>query len=113
MENYGPATYGDRCLRNVAAHLDEGGRFVMDAWVPDPTRYRNDQVLAVNQVAADRVVLDVPSSRTSAGSVEQRGLCRALGLSGGVEGRLPAGLGLLAEEGLFGRKDEPFPGLVR
>ena len=47
-----------RCLRNVAAHLDDGGRFVMDAWVPDPTRYRNDQVLAVNQVAADRVVLD-------------------------------------------------------
>jgi SAM-dependent methyltransferase len=47
-----------RCLRNVAAHLDDGGWFVMDAWVPDPTRYRNHQALAVNQVTADQVVLD-------------------------------------------------------
>jgi SAM-dependent methyltransferase len=47
-----------RCLRNVAAHLDDGGWFVMDAWVPDPTRYRNDQALSVTEVASDRVVLD-------------------------------------------------------
>lgn len=47
-----------RCLRNVAAHLDDRGWFVMDAWVPDPTRYRNQQAVSVTQVAADHVVLD-------------------------------------------------------
>ena len=39
-----------RCLRNVAAHLDDGGWFVMEDWVPDPTRYRHHQGLAANQV---------------------------------------------------------------
>lgn len=47
-----------RCLRNVAAHLDEGGWFVMDAWVPDVTRFRNNQALSTHQVTVDRVVLD-------------------------------------------------------
>jgi hypothetical protein len=46
-------------------------------------------------------------------SVGRRRLGLVLGLSGGVESRLPAGLGLVAEEGLLGREDEPFPRLVR
>ena len=47
-----------QCLRNVAAHLEEGGWFVMDAWVPDLTRYRSNQTLTTNQITADHVVLD-------------------------------------------------------
>ncbi|MGH9009352.1 MAG: class I SAM-dependent DNA methyltransferase [Acidimicrobiia bacterium] len=47
-----------RCLRNVADHLDEGGWFVMDAWVPDLTRFRGNEALSTSQVTADHVVLD-------------------------------------------------------
>jgi len=47
-----------------------------------------------------------------AGSVGQRGLRLAFGLSGGVESRLPAGFGFVAEEGLLGGEDEPFPGFI-
>jgi SAM-dependent methyltransferase len=34
-----------RCLHNVAAHLEDGGWFVLDAWVPDVGRYRDAQVV--------------------------------------------------------------------
>jgi SAM-dependent methyltransferase len=47
-----------RCLGNVAAHLEAGGWFVMDAFVPDPGRFRRQQAIAVHRVDADRVVLD-------------------------------------------------------
>ena len=47
-----------RCLRNVASHLDAGGHFVMDAFVPDVTRFRNHQDLSVQQVGTDRVVVE-------------------------------------------------------
>jgi SAM-dependent methyltransferase len=47
-----------RCLRNVARHLDAGGRFVMDAFVPDVARFRNQQDLSVQRVGTDQVVID-------------------------------------------------------
>jgi SAM-dependent methyltransferase len=47
-----------RCLRNVVRHLDTGGHFVMDAFVPDVTRFRNRQDLSVQQVGTDQVVVD-------------------------------------------------------
>jgi hypothetical protein len=47
-----------RCLHNVAAHLEGGGWFVMDAFVPDPTRFRNDQTVTVSHVDTQRVVLN-------------------------------------------------------
>jgi SAM-dependent methyltransferase len=48
-----------RCLRNVAAHLDEEGAFVMDAFVPDVTRYRDHQAVTAQWVAPDALLLDV------------------------------------------------------
>jgi SAM-dependent methyltransferase len=47
-----------RCLRNVASHLDAGGHFVMDAFVPDVARFRNHQDLSVQDVGTDQVVVD-------------------------------------------------------
>jgi SAM-dependent methyltransferase len=47
-----------RCLRNVANHLDPGGHFVMDAFVPDVARFRNHQDLSVQSIGTDQVVVD-------------------------------------------------------
>jgi SAM-dependent methyltransferase len=47
-----------RCLRNAASHLDPGGHFVMDAFVPDVARFRNHQDLSVQHVGTDQVVVD-------------------------------------------------------
>jgi SAM-dependent methyltransferase len=48
-----------RCLGNVAAHLDEGGAFVIEAFVPDLTRYHNHQTVTAKEVDSNAVVLDV------------------------------------------------------
>lgn len=48
-----------RCLRNVARHLDPTGHFVMDAFVPDLTRFQHQQSVSVPHVSMDRVMLDV------------------------------------------------------
>jgi hypothetical protein len=53
------------------------------------------------------------AATTKPESVGQRHLGSPLCRASGLEARLPAGLGLLAEERLFRREDEPFPGLVR
>lgn len=42
-----------RCFENVAAHLADGGVFVVEAFVPDLTRFHRDQ-----RVVAERVGLD-------------------------------------------------------
>ena len=47
-----------RCVRNVAAHLTSGGRFVVHAFVPDTSRYSQDQALSVRDVGAASVRLD-------------------------------------------------------
>jgi hypothetical protein len=47
-----------RCLQNVAAHLDEGGSFVMDAFVPDVARFRDHQNLSAPWVRVDEVLID-------------------------------------------------------
>jgi SAM-dependent methyltransferase len=47
------------CLRNVAEHLTDDGVFVLDAFVPDLSRYQRNQVTQVNEVGVDRVFLDV------------------------------------------------------
>lgn len=47
-----------KCFANAAAHLDEDGVFVLDVFVPDPTRYdRNQRVSAMN-VELDAVDLE-------------------------------------------------------
>lgn len=48
-----------RCLKNVAAHLAPGGHFVMDAFVPDLSRFQGRQSVSVPDVGVDHVMLDV------------------------------------------------------
>jgi hypothetical protein len=55
-----------RCFKGVARHLDDDGRFLLEAALPGPgeavpgPQYRlEDQYVAAEQVEADRVVLDV------------------------------------------------------
>ena len=48
-----------RCFRNVAEHLSPGGCFVIEAFVPDMTRFHHGQSNWATKVAADQVELDV------------------------------------------------------
>ncbi|HEX2576325.1 MAG TPA: class I SAM-dependent methyltransferase [Aquihabitans sp.] len=47
-----------RCLASVASVLEPGGRFVVEAFVPDPSQERTDRVTP-KRVTADHVVLHV------------------------------------------------------
>jgi SAM-dependent methyltransferase len=47
-----------RCFRNVAAHLGADGCFVIEAFVPDMSRFTGGQVNWATNVTADRVELD-------------------------------------------------------
>ena len=51
------------CFEKVAALLTDGGRFVVEAFVPDADRVGPTDVVVPRQVAADRVVLSVTQSR--------------------------------------------------
>ena len=48
-----------QCFRNVASRLSEGGCFVIEAFVPDLTRFVRDQVNLVTKITVDEVQLDV------------------------------------------------------
>ena len=48
-----------RCFRNVAAHLSPDGCFVIEAFVPDMTRFDHGQVNWATKVTEDVVELDV------------------------------------------------------
>lgn len=48
-----------QCFRNVAAHLETGGCFVIEAFVPDVTRFQGGQVNWATKVTTDEVQLDV------------------------------------------------------
>ena len=48
-----------RCFRNVAAHLSRDGCFVIEAFVPDLTRFTGGQVNWATKVTVDEVQLDV------------------------------------------------------
>ncbi len=47
------------CFRNAARHLDTGGAFVIEAFVPDPARFDRGQRVHVRDVMDDEVRLDV------------------------------------------------------
>ncbi len=47
-----------RCFANVAGHLADGGAFVLEAFVPDLTRFDRGQRLDVTRVEVDQVFLD-------------------------------------------------------
>jgi SAM-dependent methyltransferase len=48
-----------RCFERVAHHLTPGGRFVIEAFVPDPSRFVRDQHIEVRHVGIDNAVLSV------------------------------------------------------
>ena len=48
-----------RCFEGVADHLTPEGRFVIEAFVPDPNRYVRDQHLEVRHVGVDSAVVSV------------------------------------------------------
>jgi SAM-dependent methyltransferase len=48
-----------RCFANAAAHLRDGGRFVVEAFVPDLGRFDRGQRVGVSAVSIDRVDLEV------------------------------------------------------
>jgi SAM-dependent methyltransferase len=48
-----------RCFRNVADHLTDNGVFVIEAFVPDMTRYVRGQNISVTRVETDMAVLDL------------------------------------------------------
>ena len=47
------------CFRGVADHLAPGGRFVIEAFVPDVTRFERHQHVEVRHVGADAAMLSV------------------------------------------------------
>lgn len=47
-----------RCMRNVAAHLEPGGWFVLDAFVPDLDRFSGNQAVSVQEIRSTGVFLD-------------------------------------------------------
>lgn len=46
------------CFANAARHLGPGGRFVVDAWVPDPGRFVEGGSVSLRHVTADRLSVD-------------------------------------------------------
>jgi SAM-dependent methyltransferase len=48
-----------RCLRNVARHLEPDGFFVLDAFVPDVTRYVDGQRMTITEILGRSAVIDV------------------------------------------------------
>src|SRR5262245_22477514 len=56
---YGLLTQNDqvRCFQNVAAHLVKGGVFVIEAFVPDMTRFNGGQEVRAYEVTTERVRL--------------------------------------------------------
>jgi SAM-dependent methyltransferase len=48
-----------RCFERVADHLTPGGRFVVEAFVPDPSRFERGQHVEVRHVGDDSVLLSV------------------------------------------------------
>lgn len=59
-----------RCFANVASRLAPGGRFVIEAFVPDPSRFVRRHHLAVARLGAGGVQLNVSSHDAQAQRVE-------------------------------------------
>ncbi|MBI4864582.1 MAG: class I SAM-dependent methyltransferase [Candidatus Riflebacteria bacterium] len=48
-----------RCFASVAHHLEPGGAFVIEAFVPDPARFAGGQNTQTSRVEVDRVIIDL------------------------------------------------------
>ena len=63
-----------QCFARVAEHLGEGGVFLIEAFVPDPTRFAHGQSVGISHLESDAVQLDL-SRHDAAG---QRVTCQHL-----------------------------------
>jgi SAM-dependent methyltransferase len=61
-----------RCFRNVAARLSPEGMFVVEAFVPDVTRFDRDQRVHVADLGIDHVMLDVSRHDAAAQIVDSQ-----------------------------------------
>jgi SAM-dependent methyltransferase len=61
-----------QCFRNVAAHLSSNGNFVIEAFVPDLSRFTSGQVNWATKVTADEVNLDVGQHDAAAQRVDSQ-----------------------------------------
>jgi SAM-dependent methyltransferase len=59
-----------RCFERVAEHLAPGGRFVIEAFVPDLTRFERHQHIEVRHVGLDAALLSVSRHEPAAQRVE-------------------------------------------
>ena len=63
-----------RCFANVSQRLTPGGRFVVEAFVPDPARYTDHQHVGIRDMGLDTVSLDVSRHDPAAQRVESHHL---------------------------------------
>jgi SAM-dependent methyltransferase len=68
-----------RCFRNVATHLTPDGCFLIEAFVPDLTRFAGEQAIRATKVMTERVDFDVSQHD----SVTQRVVSQKVVLSDG------------------------------
>jgi SAM-dependent methyltransferase len=61
-----------RCFENVAAHLANEGLFVIEAFVPDLTRFDRDQRVDANRVGLDEVWIHVDRHHAAEQRVESQ-----------------------------------------
>jgi SAM-dependent methyltransferase len=59
-----------RCFENVASHLTDDGAFVIEAFVPDVTRFDRGQRVSVLNIEVDSVRIDVGRHNVVAQTVE-------------------------------------------
>ena len=71
-----------RCFRNVAEHLTDDGVFVVEAFVPDLTRFRRHQNTEVTDVDVDRAMVDLSRHDPSTQRIHSQHL---LVKEGGIE----------------------------
>jgi SAM-dependent methyltransferase len=65
-----------RCFRNVAAHLEPDGRFLIEAFVPDPAMFDRGQRVSATRVDVDNVQLNA----TTHDPVQQRVMTQYIGI---------------------------------
>ena len=110
-----------RCFERVADHLAADGRFVVEAFVPDPSRFERGQHVEVRHIGDDSVLLSV--SRRDAASQRVDSLLVRLGDDGvrtwpvHLRYSYPSELDLMAEAAGLpleqrwgGWEEEPFTG---